>query len=166
MMRFRFRFSTLEKVRRSREESALRAFGEAQNKLRNAMNEKLALEGQLNESLLRRELLAQGSVSVVAYQTENDFIIGLKQRIIQAGNFITRCQRGVEKALRAYLLARRQTRAIEILREKDHQEFKLKLKKREEKELNDLYTMRSQLESLTQLKESEVHSELDGGLVK
>jgi flagellar export protein FliJ len=53
----------------------------------------------------------------------------------------------VEKALRAYLLARRQTRVIERLRERDQEEFRRELSKREQKVLDDQTSMRFGLAS-------------------
>ena len=51
---------------------------------------------------------------------------------------IFRASKNVEKALRAFLFARRQTRMIESLREKAFAEFKRDLAKKEQKQLDDL----------------------------
>ena len=65
--------------------------------------------------------------------------------MIRQDQAIVRASRSVEKALRAYLTARRQTRMIETLREKDYQEFKKMVAKKEQKELDELSAMRLML---------------------
>ena len=84
---------------------------------------------------------------IANFKVEEDFILGTKQRIIQADHVIDRAKRGVEKALRAYLFFRRQTRMIEILQEKAYQEFRKKVARREQKEIDDLVIMRFRMEA-------------------
>jgi flagellar export protein FliJ len=59
----------------------------------------------------------------------------------------------VEKALRAYILARRQTRIIERLKERDLEDFKRERTKREQKTIDDQVSMRFGLQE-----------RMDGGL--
>jgi flagellar export protein FliJ len=47
-----------------------------------------------------------------------------------------------ENALRAYMITRKETRMIEVLREKEFTEFKKAVKKKEQKELDELSSMR------------------------
>jgi flagellar export protein FliJ len=142
MKRFKFRFEAVEKVRKTREKESLRALGAAQRELLAARARKDSLVSALQGSLLRRERLGQEAVSPTAYVLETDFIQGTKARIIQSEQGITRAQRGVEKAMRVYLLALRQLRAIENLREKMFAEFKRAKAKKEQKESDDLTLMR------------------------
>jgi flagellar FliJ protein len=148
MRRFRFRFTAVERVRKIREDEALRAFGAAQQILGGAISRKEQLQTELADAMLRRERLGV-SVSVPAslFALETDYIMGHRQRLVQQEQAITRARRGVEKALRAYLLARRQTRIIERLRERDHEEFRREMSKREQKVLDDQTSMRFGLSS-------------------
>lgn len=148
MRRFRFRFEAVERVRRARESEALRALAEAQGRYQEALSHKKNLVGQLSDALARRELLGSEPTRVMAFLTENDFISGTKQRIIQSDQAIVRATRGVEKALRSYLAAKRQLRVIETLRERHFSDFKRELAKREQKVLDDIYTTRAGRETL------------------
>lgn len=141
--KFRFKLESVEKVRRSKEQEFMRALAVAQSRYHQALNFKMQLLSSLEKSLIRREELANSAQSILAYQVENEFISGTKQRIMQADQFILKAKKNVEKALKEYLAARRQTRAIEVLREKAFEEFKIESRKREQKELDDLYVMRS-----------------------
>lgn len=145
MKKFRFQFETLERVRRSREDEALRLLSIAQGIFKAAQDHKARLQGGLSASLVRRENLADQTIGVLSFQLENDFISGTKQRIIQADQAILRAKRGVEKALRIYLQSRRQTRMIEMLREKAFAEFKIARNKYEQKQSDDLSVMRARL---------------------
>jgi flagellar export protein FliJ len=145
MKKFRFRFETLERVRRSRENDALRVLGEAQRRFQQERLRKENLVNELNRSLERREELGAVLRAPVEFQLETEYISGTKQRIIQADQAILRASRGVEKALRAYLTARRATKALELLREKDYAAFRKALAKQEQKDLDDLYVMRSRM---------------------
>jgi flagellar FliJ protein len=143
MAKFRFRFQAVENVRKRAEDEAMRLMGEAQRALQAAKDHKARLEQELADSLERRESIASSGFNVTALQLEDSFITGTKQRIIQADQGIIRAARGLEKAIRAYMFARRQTRMIETIREKDLAEFKKELQKREQKELDDIYVMRA-----------------------
>lgn len=146
MKRFKFRFQAVEKVRKTREDEQLRLLGVAQRAHSQAVFRKNSLLAELEGALERREKLGSEAVPVSAFMIENDFIVGTKQRVIQADQAILRATRGVEKALRAYLAARKQTRMIEILREKEFAEYKKEMGKRADRELNELYVMRQRLD--------------------
>jgi flagellar export protein FliJ len=148
MKKFRFQFETLEKVRRTREGEALRFLGEAQAKLAEAVARKQELEASRELGLIRREQLGKTATSPTAFLLETDFITGQKYRIIQSDVSIQRAKRGVEKALRNYLQAKRQTRVIEMLREKQFTEYKVQRSKYEQKQMDDLTTMRNRLKDL------------------
>ena len=145
MRRFRFKFAALENVRKTRENDALRSLAIAQQAFRAAESRKNELLADLSLALDRRALLGIESVGLNAFQLENDFIVGTKQRIIQQDQAILRAKRGVEKALRGYLSARRETRMMEVLREKAYAEFRQERAKHEQRELDDLYVMRAAL---------------------
>ena len=144
MKKFRFKLQTVLELRKNREEGALRVLGEAQQEFQRAIDRKTKLLADLDASLLRREGLGASRVTDIrAFRLEQDFINGQKQRIVQADQGILRAKRGVEKALRAYLYARRQTRMLEVLYDKDHQEFKKQQRRQEQKQLDELSVMRA-----------------------
>jgi flagellar export protein FliJ len=145
MKKFRFKFETVLTVRKSREQDALTALGAAQRGYQQALNHKQQLQGQLREALERREGLGRTATPVLSFQLEQAFINGTKQRIVQADQAIVRASRVVEKSLRAYLTARKQTRMIEVLEEKEYAEFRRSVAKKEQKELDELMIMRSRL---------------------
>jgi flagellar FliJ protein len=143
MKRFRFKFATVLEVRKAREQEALVALGAAQRVYQEAQGHKRSLQNQLQDSLGRREKLGEQAIGIVAFRTEQDFITGTKQRIIQADQAIVRASRGVEKALRAYIATRRQSRMIEVLEDKARLEFKAEQNRKEQKQMDEFNIMRS-----------------------
>ncbi|MGE0615468.1 MAG: flagellar export protein FliJ [Bacteriovoracia bacterium] len=143
MKRFKFRFETVEKVRIDQEKIAMRALSDAQRAYAAEVERKKGLIRDLDESLARREQLAQIPTSIIAYRTEQDFIVGTKQRIIQSDHALIRERKKVEKMLRIYLYARRQRMVIEKLRERDFNKYKREIAKQTESQLRDLYIMRA-----------------------
>ncbi len=141
--KFRFRLEAVEKLRRVKEQEALRVLAHAQAKYQEALNHKISLLNELERSLLRRENLASKTGSIALdFQMENSFILGTKQRIVQADHGILRARKTLEKALRDLLTARRALKTIETLREKAFAEFKREMKKREQKTLEEIYVTR------------------------
>ncbi len=143
MKKFRFRFSAVERVRKIREDEALRALGVAQRNLAAAEARKTGLQGELVSARARFENMGRDSgVPASFFAIENDLIVGHRARLVQQEQAISRARRGVEKALRAYILARRHTRIIERLKERDLEEFKRERGKREQKVIDDQVSMR------------------------
>ncbi len=145
MKKFKFKFEAVERVRKSRETEALKKLGLAQLKLQKEKQIKYELLRALEDSLLRRELLGRESTSSTVFDLENKFITGTKQRIIQADQAILRANRELEKSMFHYLSSKRQTRAMELLRENNFEEYRKKHNKLEQKALDDLYTNRFRL---------------------
>jgi flagellar export protein FliJ len=158
MRKFRFKFATLLKQRKSREETAMRQLAEAQRVYQLGLATKAELERTLEQSLIRREMLGQSPVTIAAFLMEQDYIVGTKQRIVQAQQGIVRATRGVEKALRTYLDCRRQTKMMETLYEKHYAEFKQEMAKKEAKRIEDFAVMRAAL-SAAESDESKQDSE-------
>jgi len=133
-----------------REEEALRQLGAAQRAVRDAVEKRDRLIHQKNQSLLRREQLGANPTFSVSFITEELFLAGTKQKLIQAETLIKKAERGVEKALEFYLHAKRQLMMIEKLRERDLSNFRFSEIKRELKQMDDLYVMRSALTGLAE----------------
>ncbi len=140
--KFRFRLTAVESVRRAKEQETLRALAQAQRKYQEAIQAKIALLEDNDRALNRRQALASTAQSVVSYQLETEFITGNHQRMIQSDQAIFRSRKFVERALREVILAKRAVKAIEILREKAFMEFKTELRKKEQKDLEEIYVSR------------------------
>lgn len=143
--KFRFRLEAVEKVRRAKEQDALRGLALAQIKYQETLSHKQWLMEETESALKRREMLATIAQPVLAYQLENEFITGNKVRIVQADQAIFRARKFVEKALKEVLLAKRAVKALENLREKAYAEFKIEVRKKEQKDLEELYVSRQRL---------------------
>lgn len=146
--KFRFRLEAVEKVRRAKEQEMLRALASAQAKYQEMLDAKQELMNETDAALLRRDSLAEKSQPVLAYQLETEFIVGNKQRMIAADHAIFRARKFVEKALREVIAAKRAVKAIETLREKAFLEFKTEVRKKEQKDLEELYVSRKQDSSI------------------
>ncbi len=142
MPKFSFRFESVLKIRKSREDECLRALGAAQRTYQATLARKAALLADLAASLDRREKLGSEPVTVVAFQLEQSFIVGTKARVVQNDQAIFRASKQVEKALRAYLHARRQTKMLETLKEKDRLSWRKAQAKIERVAQDDLSIMR------------------------
>lgn len=145
MKKFRFRLDSVFSLRKSREDAALRALGAAQTAYQAELRVKAKMFEDLAASYERRANYTDQSVGVTAYSLEEEFMIGQRYRIARQDQAILRAGRNVEKTLRAYLLARRQTRMIEVIREKDFAEWKKQIAKREQREMDELTVMRYRL---------------------
>jgi flagellar FliJ protein len=142
MKRFKFKFAAVLRVRQNREENALRVLGNAQRAYQAELAVKASLLSDLEKSLERREALGVEAIGIRSFQLEQDFITGTKQRVTRQDQAIVRASRTVEKSLRLYLTARKETKMLEVLREKDFSEFKRVVAKKEQKELDELSAMR------------------------
>jgi flagellar FliJ protein len=142
MKKFRFRLESVLKLRKSREDAALRALGFAQSAYQAELQTKAKMQADLSASYERRARTTDQIFGMTAYGLEEQFIKGQNYRLLRQEHAIGRAARGVEKALRSYLQAKRQTRMIEVLREKDHAEWKKQVAKREQKEMDELTVMR------------------------
>jgi flagellar export protein FliJ len=148
MKRFKFRFETVERFRKTKESEALRALASVQTHYQTALAFKNGLIEQQNQARIRLEMLGKENSnfqSVIAFQLESQFISGNTQRLIKADQWIFRAKRAVEKSLRFYLHARKQLKMIETLRERDFSEFKKQMAKKEQKDLDELNTMRARI---------------------
>jgi flagellar FliJ protein len=145
MARFRFKLEPVLQHRKTREDEALRALGAAQRAYQLELYKKAKLREDLAQSLLRREQIGREPAVTVTFQIENDFITGTKQRIVRADQAIFRASKNVEKALRSYLKAKRETRAMELLRERAFADYRKEQSKREQREQDDLSLMRQRL---------------------
>jgi flagellar export protein FliJ len=142
MKKFKFKYEAVEKVRKNREQEMLRALVRAQESLKSEKKTKEKLMKELDKSLTRREELGVVPVGPHAFQIEDDYIVGTKQRALKIDQAIFRTSKAVEKAMKNYLLSKRQSRTMEVLKEKSSAEYKDIKRKNEQKELDNFYIMR------------------------
>ena len=143
MKKFNFKFQAVLQVRQIREREFLRQLSRTQRAQQIELNKKSQLVLQLAKSLERRENLGAVKEDVSSFYLEDNFVIGTKQKIIQAESAILRASKAVERALQTYLLAKRQSKIIETLLENAQKEHRRALRKKEEKELDELIIMRN-----------------------
>lgn len=148
MKRFRFRFETVLDVRKKLEDEALKVLASTQRDRAIALQRKEDLLNEIASAYRRLEAFGDSrssSEGVEPFRLERDFIAGSKARVVQADQAILRAHRAVERAMRGYLNARRSTRTIEILREKDLEAYKKDRNAAENKEQSELTVMRHRL---------------------
>lgn len=145
MKRFRFRLQSLLEIRKAREEKALAQLGAAQRGLAQALQIKSERMSALDQALLKREALSEKTTIANDHALAHQYILGLKQQIVQQNAAISRAHKEVERALRNYLAAKRSTLAIDKLRERDLAEFKKLISKQEQREQDDFSVMRGRL---------------------
>lgn len=143
MARFRFKLESVESVRRAREQEALRGLANAQRAFQAAVDRREAVHAKLQSALIEREQVASNGAMPRDLALAEIYVAGTKQRLLQSDHGIYKARKGIEKALRVYLQARRQTRAIEILREKAFADWKLEQRRREQKLLDDIVVSRA-----------------------
>ncbi len=145
MKKFKFKLATVLDARKNKENESLRNLASKQEIYQAELKRKEYLVTEYRSALERREQLANAPVKISAFLAEQDYISGTKQWILQADHAILRANRSVEKALKAYLFAKRQTRMIEIIYDHAYQDYKKQLIKQENNELDDLMIMRHRL---------------------
>lgn len=146
MKRFKFRFESVEKVRSVREKQALGEVARTQQALFSEENNKKQIEEKIQAALIARENLANGIVGSREYQLATSYLAGLKQDLARADVAVRRAKRGVEKAMTRALLARRDLKMIETLRERDVSEFKKERSHYEQKQYDELSIMRNRMQ--------------------
>lgn len=145
MKRFSFRFQILLETRKREEDEALKQLGIAQRARAHELARKERILGAIAKAYHRIHSIGDSKAEIQgaeAFRVEQDFIAGSKLRSMQADQAILRAHRAVERATRQFLAARRRTRMIEILREKDLEEFKKARNKKEAREMDELTVLR------------------------
>jgi flagellar FliJ protein len=153
MKKFKFKLASVLDIRKKKEQDALVSLAAAQKAYQDALERKQNLIRANGTAFDRRQVLSNQGGPALGFQLEQNFIEGNKKRILQSEQAISRCARGVEKALRVYLFARKQTKMIEVLEENERKNFTQEQKRKEQKQLEELVTMRarfSQNEEVTE----------------
>ena len=142
MKKFRFKFDHVLKLRKKREDEALRLLAAAQAKQQEQIQLKNHYHLELDKAFKNRLTLGEALVSVLQFSSIQDYIEGTKKRIQFTEQAIIRAGRFVEKAMWNYLNAKKQSMILEVLFEKQYEAYKQAQKKHELKDQDDITVMR------------------------
>jgi flagellar FliJ protein len=142
MKTFKFRLETVLFERKRIEDLRLRELTLAQQIMIQLRRELGELEDRLHTAFEEYTVLVTQPDLVVGAVTALDaFITGLKQRIEWKKRDIERGARLTEKKRLEYVAARQKREALEKLKERQYAEHREAARKRELKQLDDLYVM-------------------------
>ncbi len=145
MAKFQFQLQTVEKVRIQKEQKMLEELSIYQGKYQEKIQNKKILLSKKQDSFIKKNELVSRDASINEIRIQEDYITGLKQHIIRADQEIIRARRFLEQAMRHYIHARRERMMLDRLKEKAQAEFKIEQSRLEQKQLDDLITMRARL---------------------
>lgn len=145
MAKFQFQLQTVEKVRIQKEQKMLEELSISQGKYQEKIANKKALLAKKQDSFLKKNELVSRDANINDIRLQEEYIVGIKQHIIRADQEIIRARRFLEQAMRKYIHARRERMMIDRLKEKALAEFKIEQNRLEQKQLDDLITMRARL---------------------
>lgn len=145
MAKFKFHLEAVEKVRTQKEQKMLEELSLCQRVYQEKIRIKRDLLAKKQESFSSKNELASRDSNINEIRLVEDYIEGLKHQLIRADQAIVRSRRFLDQAMRNYILARRERMMIDRLKEKAVEEFKLEQSRREQKNLDDLITMRTRL---------------------
>ena len=142
-MKFDFPFEKLLDHKRTLENEAVRYFNEAQSKLDEANVSLNTMFELVDHSRQRAGQLNQtGGAQLPELGMLSEFITGQKLRVERQRLTIRELSVEAERRQELVILAARERKALEKLREKRLEEFKKLRKKREEKEMDELVVTR------------------------
>jgi flagellar FliJ protein len=142
-MKFEFSYQKLLEHRKRLEELAAKAYSDAQyraDQARVKLDEFYKQVEETRTSILNFE--QEGSRSSGIMIQAQEFIEGQKFRIQKQKKELQELLQAAEMKQEELQLAARERKTIEKLKERQLQEFKVRLKKKEMKEIDDLVTMR------------------------
>ncbi len=145
MAKFKFHLEAVEKVRTQKEQKMLEELSLCQRVYQEKIRVKRDLLTKKQDTFASKNELVSRDSSINEIRLLEDYIDGLKHQLIRADQAIVRSRRFLDQAMRNYILARRERMMIDRLKEKAREEFKLEQSRLEQKNLDDLITMRTRL---------------------
>lgn len=145
MKKFQFKYQAVLKERKVKEEFTLELLAEAQHAYQAEVEQKTKLIEVLNQAQTRKENLGKTPVQIHEFQSEQAFITGTKQKLIQSDQRIFKAQKGVDRAMRNYLQAKRRSQIIQDLKDRSYQEYRKERNRFDQKQLDDIIVMRAHL---------------------
>jgi flagellar export protein FliJ len=122
----------------------LQQLGTTQREYQACLGELQNLRSQQASARASLEALSQEPRAVSEYRLWEEYISGHSNRIIAAQHRLEKSRKKVEKILRIFLLAKRQLKSIENLRDRQRTEFYQFMRKRDQKRLEDMTLSRWQ----------------------
>ncbi|MES2965875.1 MAG: flagellar export protein FliJ [Bdellovibrionota bacterium] len=142
-MKFEFSLESLLDHRRRVEEMAQRDWAEAQGKVDRAVAKLSEYYDQVDEARQRSASLeSQGGAQAGALISNSEFIGGQKYRIEAQRQTIRGLKEEAERLQEILIEAAKETKTLEKLKERQMEEFKLKRRKLEAKEMDELVVTR------------------------
>lgn len=142
-MKFEFPFEVLLDHKRKLEDAARREWVEAQRKVDEAAEKLKSFYDQIDESRKRAgSLEVQGGAQAPSLVAIDEFIKGQAYRIDNQRRIVRELMSIAEGLQEALLAAAQETKTLEKLKEKQFEQFKLKRKKMELKETDELVVSR------------------------
>ncbi len=145
MAKFKFHLEAVEKVRTQKEQKMLEELSLCQRVYQEKIRVKRDLLTKKQDTFASKNELVSRDSSINEIRLLEDYIDGLKHQLIRADQAIVRSRRFLDQAMRNYILARRERMMIDRLKEKALEEFKLEQSRLQQKNLDDLITMRTRL---------------------
>ncbi|MBU6154116.1 MAG: flagellar FliJ family protein [Bdellovibrionales bacterium] len=145
MAKFKFQLESVEKVRLQKEQKMLEALSESQRDYLSRIQTKRELLTKKQIAFEKKNELLSSDASINEIRLSEDHISGLNSQIVKADQAIVRARRFLDQAMRNYIGARKERMMIDRLKEKALEEFKIEQSRLEQKNLNDLITMRARL---------------------
>ncbi len=145
MAKFKFKLDSVERVRLQTEQKKLEELSLCQRTYQEKIAHKKAILGKKQNAFVSKNELVSKDASINEIRLLEDYIVGLNHQVIRADQAIIRSRRFLDQAMRHYILARRERMMIDRLKEKAMEEFKISEARLEQKNLDDLITMRSRL---------------------
>lgn len=142
-MKFRYTYEKLLSHKQTLEEIAQKNLADAQRRLDSAKAELSALFKAVDDVRARAfEMERQGGQSQNSGAIADEFANGQKIRIAKQRDVIREMNMDVEQRQEELILAARERKTLEKLREKKLEEFKTEQKRKEQKDVDDMITMR------------------------
>lgn len=142
MKKFRFRFQTLLFFRKRQEDQASEKIASTRRFYLEEIQKKEKLLVQMTQATLEKNKLGTTSFLAQEYQVQNDYLTGLEYRVKKSDQSILRASQHLEMSLRHYFQARKKRKVLETLQEKDYEEYRKSLALKEQRQQDDLNTMR------------------------
>ena len=145
MAKFKFQLEAVEKIRAQKEQKMLEELSAAQRNYQEKISDKKAILEKRQQAFLQKTELASRDASINEIRLLDEYLVGLKFQLTRADQAIVRSRRFLDQGMRNYISARRERMMIDQLKEKALVEFKIEQGRLEQKNLDDLITMRSRL---------------------
>ena len=147
MAQFRFRFESVERLRRLQEVQTAAAFAGAQRLVDDIQREKTAMQVKLRAALDERESLGEvAEVGPEHWAIQEAFVQGLKVWLQQIEYKLFKAQKILEKARLQLVEARKKLKTMEQIRARDLSRWKEEITHKEEKTIQDTLVMRARFQ--------------------